>query len=212
MKTCNDQKVVDMDQNLVHISSKQIRSQWRKNKHQLFSLKEDTCHYCKEEIQPEEFTFDHIIPMSKGGDPLDPKNIISSCKTCNGLKGSKDYDYFVKNFKVIMGNYLKESVNRQIENNLSKESTVENVVDFLDFQNNSLILVKFFRNDKSLEYHCSKENIHHLEEIKAFLDAFKAKHGFFKKNIKIVYDLSLKRVYFKFTKKIVWKYQIDEAV
>lgn len=42
-------------------------------------------------------TIDHIIPVSKGGERLDPKNIRVACEKCNNEKGDKSLEQFLKN-------------------------------------------------------------------------------------------------------------------
>ena len=43
------------------------------------------CCYCKAKLQRESFTYDHVIPASKGG-KTNWKNIVSCCKKCNKEK------------------------------------------------------------------------------------------------------------------------------
>lgn len=38
---------------------------------------------------PEGPTLDHVIPRSKGGDPLDPNNARLAHKSCNSSKGNR---------------------------------------------------------------------------------------------------------------------------
>lgn len=66
------------------------------------------CHYCKTPIynlQPRNFkrepnkklnvTVDHVVPVSKGGDMLDTKNMVECCYKCNVEKGVESYDNFM---------------------------------------------------------------------------------------------------------------------
>ena len=49
------------------------------------------------------FTFDHLIPKSKGGKISDINNIIGACRKCNNLRGNESLDFlrmkmiFIKN-------------------------------------------------------------------------------------------------------------------
>jgi len=45
------------------------------------------CIYCGSGNGP--FEIDHIIPISKGGAPLDVENLATSCAACNGAKAAK---------------------------------------------------------------------------------------------------------------------------
>lgn len=47
------------------------------------------CFYCYESLAASKLTIDHIIPLSKGGDPYSFKNLVVSCSRCNGLKANK---------------------------------------------------------------------------------------------------------------------------
>ena len=47
-----------------------------------------TCQYCYKHFKFSELTFDHVHPISKGGE-TSWKNIVTCCKKCNSQKGSK---------------------------------------------------------------------------------------------------------------------------
>ncbi|CBW26440.1 conserved hypothetical protein [Halobacteriovorax marinus SJ] len=52
-------------------------------------LRDDyTCQYCTKSFAFKELTFDHVIPVSKGGKTT-WKNIVTCCKKCNSKKGAK---------------------------------------------------------------------------------------------------------------------------
>ena len=51
------------------------------------------CIYCGEIIEIDQFTVDHVIPRSKGGQD-NPENCKPCCKFCNTLKGHMDLDEF----------------------------------------------------------------------------------------------------------------------
>jgi hypothetical protein len=52
------------------------------------------CHYCGRAISEETATEDHIVPLSHGGSPNNPKNILYACRYCNSRKGSMPYEVF----------------------------------------------------------------------------------------------------------------------
>jgi len=53
-----------------------------------------TCHYCEQEMDEDDRTLDHIIPVSRGGQHTED-NLVVSCRSCNSKKGTKDYIEFI---------------------------------------------------------------------------------------------------------------------
>ena len=51
-----------------------------------------TCFYCGQDATQ----VDHIVPVSKGGDPIDMDNMVASCAKDNNLKGSRSQAVFLK--------------------------------------------------------------------------------------------------------------------
>jgi 5-methylcytosine-specific restriction endonuclease McrA len=49
------------------------------------------CHYCGADAEQ----VDHIIPISRGGDPVDLDNMVACCKTCNISKGNRSQGVFL---------------------------------------------------------------------------------------------------------------------
>ena len=47
-----------------------------------------TCQYCGENHSANELTFDHILPVSRGGSRT-WENIVTCCLNCNRMKGSR---------------------------------------------------------------------------------------------------------------------------
>lgn len=47
-----------------------------------------TCQYCQTKLSVNDFTIDHVIPRVKGG-KTKWENVVSSCYTCNSIKGHK---------------------------------------------------------------------------------------------------------------------------
>ena len=49
------------------------------------------CHYCGQNAEQ----VDHIIPISRGGDPVDLDNMVACCKACNISKGNRSQGVFL---------------------------------------------------------------------------------------------------------------------
>ena len=47
-----------------------------------------TCQYCSKQLTKQNFTLDHVVPVSQGGKKV-WNNIVTCCKQCNQKKGSK---------------------------------------------------------------------------------------------------------------------------
>ena len=46
------------------------------------------CHWCKQELLPEEITIDHLRELSDSGRWYDINNIVISCADCNNLRSN----------------------------------------------------------------------------------------------------------------------------
>jgi len=47
-----------------------------------------TCGYCDVRFEPEDLTFDHVIPVAQGG-TRGWENIMTACEPCNSKKGAR---------------------------------------------------------------------------------------------------------------------------
>ena len=54
----------------------------------VFIRDEGKCQYCSKQLNKQNFTLDHIIPVSQGGKKV-WQNIVTCCIACNQKKGSK---------------------------------------------------------------------------------------------------------------------------
>ncbi|MGQ9508477.1 MAG: HNH endonuclease [Thermodesulfobacteriota bacterium] len=54
----------------------------------LFIRDRRTCQYCGEPFEPNELTYDHVIPRSKGGQ-TEWTNVVTCCTACNLKKGGR---------------------------------------------------------------------------------------------------------------------------
>jgi 5-methylcytosine-specific restriction endonuclease McrA len=64
------------------------KTQVRFSKYNVFLRDQYTCLYCDKPVQHNSATLDHVIPLSKGG-KTNFLNIVTSCESCNSLKGNK---------------------------------------------------------------------------------------------------------------------------
>ena len=46
------------------------------------------CMYCRQEFEPHQLNYDHVLPRSRGG-RTDWENIVAACYTCNARKGDR---------------------------------------------------------------------------------------------------------------------------
>lgn len=56
--------------------------------------KGSSCGYCGEYLFEKDITFDHKVPLSRGGENT-IENVLVACKSCNSLKGTKTFDEFI---------------------------------------------------------------------------------------------------------------------
>ncbi len=57
----------------------------------VFTRDRFTCQYCFQRKRMSELTYDHMVPRKRGGQTK-WDNIVTACKPCNSLKGSKTCD------------------------------------------------------------------------------------------------------------------------
>jgi hypothetical protein len=50
------------------------------------------CYYCGQDAT----TVDHVIPIAKGGDPINMDNMVAACRRCNSSKGSRSEGLFLQ--------------------------------------------------------------------------------------------------------------------
>lgn len=51
----------------------------------------ERCYYCGCELDSNNRTYDHVIPVKKGGEDT-TRNLVACCDSCNGIK--KDYTLY----------------------------------------------------------------------------------------------------------------------
>jgi len=54
----------------------------------IYTRDDYTCQYCRKQFPTDELTFDHVVPVARGGQ-RSWENITTCCVTCNRRKGSR---------------------------------------------------------------------------------------------------------------------------
>jgi len=60
----------------------------RFSRHNVYWRDQHRCQYCAQQFAPEHLTFDHIVPLSKGGN-TNWENVVTCCTDCNCKKANK---------------------------------------------------------------------------------------------------------------------------
>lgn len=55
----------------------------------------DLCHFCRDALNSENISLDHVIPRARGGSN-ELTNLVLACKDCNNARGCMGYDKFVR--------------------------------------------------------------------------------------------------------------------
>ena len=64
---------------------------YRKRRLQVLNRDGWICFYCGDDATQA----DHVIPISRGGDPMDLDGMVASCKRCNVSKGNRSQGLFL---------------------------------------------------------------------------------------------------------------------
>ena len=67
-------------------------SAWRKMRRYILARDNYTCQYCMAPAN----TVDHVEAVSKGGEILNPENLVAACVSCNSRKQDKSSRFFLK--------------------------------------------------------------------------------------------------------------------
>jgi len=71
-----------------HVFIKRRRNLVKFSRLNIFIRDKFTCQYCGGKFKTQELTFDHVIPLNRGG-TSDWENIVTACRNCNNKKGGK---------------------------------------------------------------------------------------------------------------------------
>ena len=66
-------------------------SAWRRMRQMILARDSFTCQYCMAPAT----TVDHVVPVSKGGEILNPENLVAACVSCNSRKQDKPTHLFL---------------------------------------------------------------------------------------------------------------------
>ncbi len=72
---------------LVHYV-KRHRVRIRMSRRQIFTRDGGICQYCRCRLQEDNFTFDHVLPRSRGG-ATSWENVVAACGKCNRKKANR---------------------------------------------------------------------------------------------------------------------------
>lgn len=67
---------------------KKPKSSVRFSRQNIYARDRYHCQYCGSEFHPEDLTYDHVIPKSRGG-KTEWRNIVTCCIECNRKKGGR---------------------------------------------------------------------------------------------------------------------------
>lgn len=68
-----------------------LSRKYKEKRLQVLSRDGYVCHYCGQDAEQ----VDHIVPISRGGDPIDKDNMVACCKPCNIAKGNRSQGVFL---------------------------------------------------------------------------------------------------------------------
>ena len=60
-------------------------------KKKIYRAQEERCFYCHEWYAMSQLTYDHFVPLSKGGIKSKTYNVVLACQPCNLIKGNKPW-------------------------------------------------------------------------------------------------------------------------
>ena len=83
-----------------------------------------TCQYCHQNFKVEDLTFDHVIPKARGGKTT-WENVVTACRKCNTVKGSKSLKKIGVSLKVppnIPNNFQLKEIGRMFPPNFLHKS------------------------------------------------------------------------------------------
>lgn len=90
-----------------------------KERSEIYIRDKGRCGICGEFIPLNEFTIDHIIPISKGG-TYDYDNLQCCCFKCNQLKSNETPDDFYGKMFIALINHAKQQNNKKMKKFLKK--------------------------------------------------------------------------------------------
>lgn len=94
-----------------------------KERSEIYIRDKGRCGICGEFIPLNEFTIDHIIPISKGG-TYDYDNLQCCCFKCNQLKSNETPDDFYEKMFIALINHAKQQNNKKMKKFLKSRKSL----------------------------------------------------------------------------------------
>ena len=122
------------------------------------------CAYCGQVLyDKKDVTVDHIVPKSKGGQTND-KNLVISCKSCNGLKSSKSKEHYVRLLRSNSRRKVKSPCMYSKKIRYSAHNKHGKNMESIARMDGNNISVKYISNyvnivDRALERHNNRHNV-----------------------------------------------------
>lgn len=91
------------------------RRKLKKLKDKLHNESFGICAYCNKSISKNNWSVDHITPLSKDGPEVDEENLVGCCAKCNSTKGDKPLIIFIAKFITKNKNPLKARQNYYLQ-------------------------------------------------------------------------------------------------
>lgn len=95
------------------------RSFTAQERHDIYTRDKGKCQICGKFVPPDEFTIDHITPISRGGD-YDYDNLQCCCKKCNQSKADLLETEFYDSIIEMLYRYAKKNGNKKMKKYIKK--------------------------------------------------------------------------------------------
>jgi hypothetical protein len=137
---------LDADQKTKAMSKVKRKNFSSEDRITVYNQYEGKCGICGRFVPFDEFTIDHMIPLSKGG-TNELKNLQCACKTCNALKQDSLSEDFMKKLEEIVLYQMKTNYNEAFCN---KINTIRNQRKKVRIKGNLRMLRQRFQSRKKL--------------------------------------------------------------
>jgi 5-methylcytosine-specific restriction endonuclease McrA len=134
-------------------------------KKNVFLRDEYRCQYCREQFTPRDLSLDHVVPRCKGG-RLTWDNAVTSCKTCNGRKGSLTVDKLSRvNMQLSRRPYVPSPMDlQQAASRVSSRSVHVTWEPYLRFEESTIMTANGDADDDEEHFHEAGKAASHKKE------------------------------------------------